>query len=410
MLERGYLLSRRKFLTEVGLVAAGVLTRGFLVGAEKPLGSEDEEIEKNLDLYGKSAWENVTLIGDEENSGRWIIFPSHCYGDFYIRDAFLSALGLECPFLERSLYSLARMMQDQETGQVYTATNLQEGAGRFKNRDDETTLLFLIWSGLLGIVDSNVEKATEFILKRHLNGGWYYTGSGDNRYWADTFNFPQADVITYNQGLAVVALKFLQRMGVEAVNEDLVSMAESNYRSLFDRKRGFMRLSRQLPYQDASAIFPEALHRLCFGQGILDDKIIINHLETRLRRASVYYPKGDRLAGIKVICDEDGSFLSQDNFSVKELASEGDYQNGGYWPMWSLVELMLGYSVAKEKDSNLAKRYLSTIKYLLNMELGIEGRSLEFICLSPNGLGWYDPNRFDYSWNVFARALFRKLG
>ena len=76
-----------------------------------------------------------------------------------------------------------------------------------------------------------------------------------------------------------------------------------------------------------------------------------------LGAAGAASPKQDKtLAGLKVICAPDGSFLPPERFSVPSLNDPGHYQNGGYWPMYTLIALALRYKLAPDKDLEDAHR------------------------------------------------------
>jgi hypothetical protein len=105
------------------------------------------------------------------------------------------------------------------------------------------------------------------------------------------------------------------------------------------------------------------------------------------------YKQDKTLAGLKVICAPDGSFLPPEKFSVPVLNNPGHYQNGGYWPMYTLVALALRYHLAPDKDLK------SLIEALVRLELAKDRRSKEIIIMAPGVEGATDPNRSGYTWN-----------
>ena len=99
------------------------------------------------------------------------------------------------------------------------------------------------------------------------------------------------------------------------------------------------------------------------------------------------------LAGLKVICAADGSFLPPERFSVPSLNDPGHYQNGGYWPMYTLIALALRYKLAPDPAQK------ARIETLVRGELAKDRRSKEIIILAPGVEGAIDPNRSGYTWN-----------
>lgn len=247
------------------------------------------------------------------------------------------------------------------------------------------------------INDDSIKGAYHFI-QSHIKDGLYHSEPGNYRYWADTFVVPGPDVLAYNQGLYAIALKFLQKMGMEEITPAMINQTEEGYLSLYRKDLGFVAQTLNLPYQDALALFPEALHRYFFGSGLIPDDLVLETVDHCLATASVYFP-GDGLAGLKIIAEKNGDFLPASRFSEPTLASGGDYQNGGYWPMWTLVELALAYKITHDA------KYKEIFSRLLDFEVGHDGRAKEFICLSPDGLGWYVPERANYSWNVLVEPI-----
>lgn len=97
---------------------------------------------------------------------------------------------------------------------------------------------------------------------------------------------------------------------------------------------------------------------------------------------------------MKIIAQGDGRFLGPERFEISDFADYGDYQNGGYWPMWTLSELALAYKISGEV------KYLSAIEQLLASELGSDGQSKEFLRLGTRTIGDFDSFREQFSWNV----------
>ena len=82
------------------------------------------------------------------------------------------------------------------------------------------------------------------------------------------------------------------------------------------------------------------------------------------------------------------------------LNGPGHYQNGGYWPMYTLIALALRYKLAPD----VAQK--ARIETLVRGELASDRRSKEIIILAPGVKSHDDPNRSGYTWNsLIAPAL-----
>jgi hypothetical protein len=126
--------------------------------------------------------------------------------------------------------------------------------------------------------------------------------------------------------------------------------------------------------------------------------VVVDTVAHQVRAASVY--KGGKIAGIKVICDYNGAFLPAERFHIPVLNRIGDYQNGGYWPMYTLTALALAYKIAPSRT------YEAIVEMLVTAELGADGISKEVIILRPGAVGTWDLKRNAYTWNaLIAPAL-----
>jgi hypothetical protein len=154
---------------------------------------------------------------------------------------------------------------------------------------------------------------------------------------------------------------------------------------------------------DISVLFPEFLLRWLYKESALPDEMIRNTVDRYVPLASVY--KQDKtLAGLKVICAPDGAFLPPERFSVPVLNDPGHYQNGGYWPMYTLIALALRYKIAPDRDLK------ALIETLVRAELVKDHRSKEIIILAPGVEGVTDPNRSGYTWNALIAVALRWAG
>jgi hypothetical protein len=112
-----------------------------------------------------------------------------------------------------------------------------------------------------------------------------------------------------------------------------------------------------------------------------------------VRNAAVY--KDGKIAGIKVICDSNGAFLPPERYHVSELNGRGRYQNGGYWPMYTLTALSLAYRI-----DPVQIKYKQIVETLIRAELESDPISKEIIVLADGQVGTFDPKRSGYTWNA----------
>lgn len=404
-------MGRRTFIKAgFSLLGAACLEPVAKIGravAKNPVESPIESpltMAQYLSFYTRAALENTSKLPD----GRLAIVPSPVYANgIYGRDSFYAALGLGDAKLIEGCYRWFEETQNQETGQIASAVAFSPEDQSLEPKDDETTLLYLPWSALIQrqgrpINPDSIAKAFEFV-QSHVRDGFYVSQPGPFRYWADTLVVQRPDVISYNQGLYTVALESLRQIGLENITSQMVQSAKDNYQSLYKPWLGFVSQSRDVSVQDLSVLFPESLHRHLFNKGILPDDVISRTVNHHLETAGVYFRSG-KLAGLKITAGADGGFLPPERFSVPDLAAPGDYQNGGYWPLWTLSELALAYEVSGDG------KYKSAIAELLETELGKDGQSKEFMRLTHDNLGDFDSFRSPYSWNVLFVPFAKRAG
>lgn len=411
-------LTRRRFLRRLGVYfSAGLTGMGLsrllglsphptAEGSQTLAGTPETETGETLtslaNLYLESARRNIKTT----SSGQKVIVPSQMYGEVYLRDTFFALVGLEDPQLNQDSFRLFSSRQ-QGNGQMPTAISLDQKAENIKPQDDESTLLFLIWAGLRTRAGEKVDpekiKQAYSFVSAHVQEGWYFSSAGDFRYWADTYINRQRTVISYKQGLFALAVKMLKEYQPDLVSDQLMHQAQENYRNLFRRNFGFIPLSNQTNYQDASVLLPELLSRLYLGQGMLEEDKIITAVDHLISTATVRDDKR-QIRGIKAISQPDGSFLPLELFTP-HLRGKGEYQNGAYWPMFILSSLCLAYSINRDP------KYQTLAEELIKKELGGDGKSKEFISLSPENPGIFDPLRSDYSWNalIYTALRFAKM-
>jgi len=246
-----------------------------------------------------------------------------------------------------------------------------------------------------------VGKAWTFV-QSHVHNDLYLSAPGQFRYWADCWRLDQPDTISYDQGLYAIAARFMAEAKLAGVTEATSSQAAYRYRALYRSDLGFLPLSANTPgnrMQDLSALLPEFLHRYFFGSGLLPDSAVLSTINHQLDTATIYAPDGTP-AGIKIIANADGSFADPADFACPTLDSPGDYHNGGYWPMYTLVDLAMAYHLDPQPA------YRSLIETLVAKETA-GGNPKEYWPLAPGRVGALQPGRSDYSWNVLAVPALR---
>jgi hypothetical protein len=390
-------LTRRRFLTLLGITGAATALslRPDPSVAESPL-------QDLLPYYLESARRNVVTRRGERAILSSRIYPK---GTF-VRDAFYGPMALGDVELSRDCYRWFERTQ-LSNGQIRTAVAFTpKDEAVLTPMDDDSSLLFIIWSAWLArrgmeIDREIVERAFAHVRSHVDERGAFVSPPGAFRYWADTINPEAPERITHNQGLYALALRSMHALGWGDVTLAHVTAAKKRYAACYDTAAGSLTLGRDTWWAlklDVSTVFPEFLFRWAFGDSALPNSIVAATVARHVGRASVY--KDGKIAGIKVICDADGSFLPADRFHVPVLNGPGDYQNGGYWPMYALTALALAYKIAPSRDVR------SIVETLVTAELSRDHASKEFIVLQPGAIGSSNPRRNNYTWNaLIAPAL-----
>jgi hypothetical protein len=325
----------------------------------------------------------------------------------FVRDSFYGPLALSDVNLGAECYRWFAEAQNPETGQIRCAVPFDpNNEFLFQIWDDDSSLLFVIWAAWLkrnrvNVDPAVVEKAWSFV-KTHVINDFHLTPALPFCYWADTVQFDTPERVAHNQGLYVVALRSMLEHGWGNVTAADLDRARARYVEFYRPDFGFMTLGKDSWWADKfdiSVLFPEFLMRWLYKESALPDDMIRSTVDRYVPLASVY-KQDQTLAGLKVICAPDGSFLPPEKFSVPSLNDPGHYQNGGYWPMYSLVALALRYRLAPDKDLK------ALIETLVRIELAKDRRSKEIIIMAPGVEGATDPNRSGYTWNsLIASAL-----
>ena len=356
--------------------------------------------------YFNNARQNVVV-----HDGQRALLSSHFYPQAtYVRDAFYGPLALNDAGLSTECYRWFARAQDTTTGQIRTAVPFDPNdEPQFPAQDDDSSLLFVIWSMWLkrnrvAVDQAVVERAFAFV-KAHVRDDQFISPAGAFRYWADTVLFDTAERITHNQGLYVVALRAMIELGWGSVTPQDYANARSHYAAFYRPSLGALTLGQDSWWADKldiSALFPEFLLRWLFDESALPDEMIRSTLGRFRQTASV--TRHAAIAGIKAICAPDGSFLPREKFFAPGLNWPGDYQNGGYWPMYTLIALALDYKIAPEPASK------QLIEELVTLELATDHRSKEVIILTTEAIGTVNPDRSGYTWNALIVPALKWAG
>jgi hypothetical protein len=357
--------------------------------------------------YFNDARNNVVF-----KNGRRAMLSSHVYPKAtFVRDSFYGPLALNDAALSAECYRWFAGTQNTDTGQIRCAVPFDpKNEFLFQIWDDDSSLLFVIWSAWLKRNRSTfdptyAEKAWAFV-KAHLHNDFYLTPAQPFCYWADTVQFDTPERVTHNQGLYALAARSMLEHGWGNVVAADVDRARARYAEFFRPDFGLMTLGKDSWWADKvdiSVLFPEFLLRWLYKESALPDEVIRSTVDRYVSLASV--AKQDKtLAGLKVICAPDGTFLPPERFAVPSLNEPGHYQNGGYWPMYTLIALALRYKIAPDKDVK------ALIETLVRTELAKDRRSKEIIILAPGVEGAIDPNRSGYTWNALIAPALRWAG
>lgn len=357
-------------------------------------------------VYRAMAQANVHAI-----DGRRAVVPSPVYANgIYVRDAFYAVLGLGDLKLATDALRWFEQSQDPQTGQIITALPFDPADTSLVPQDDESTLLYLIWAGWLhraGVkIDKQVVGRAWAFVQSHVTDHAYISPPGRFRYWADCWRLDQPDTISYNQGFYALAARLLAESGLAGVTSADADAAAAVYLSLYRADLGFLPLSAGAPgddVQDVSALLPEFLHRYLVGTRLLTDDAVLATVDHTLRTALVNDgdPSGPGApAGIKNIARADGSFADPGWFACTDNRSVGDYHNGGYWPMYTLVEVALAYGIQPRPA------YRELIETLAARET-TGGTTQEYWNLGRGRIGEVQPGRTDYAWNALIVPALR---
>jgi hypothetical protein len=331
----------------------------------------------------------------------WVM-PSGWYPMLFGRDAFWIVAAHRDPAVHAAL--LARLSREQhESGQTPTALYIDDYRPEGRDRDDESTLLFVLTAFdafRLGArpdgIGASLARAGRFLAGR-APGGRYASTPGPYAYWLDTLALAgDAPCVAYVQGLYAVVLRALAELGLAAAPAEA---AEEQYRALYEPSLGQLRCyadrdGRFGQLRDISALIGEALSLYYFDRPILETWQVAATLEAQPRAR---YADGTFL-GFKNLTQADGGPLPKAWLSDWPANTPGDYQNGASWLLYDAMALYAGvrHGVAGARELLLAR---------LASETRRRPQLHEYLSTSPDDLGASDPKRDGYGWNGFVANL-----
>ncbi len=398
--------SRRDVLKLMGLVGATWATTQLLAGQGASTSQAGSPIARLLPDYFTSTRRNIVTRNAQRAMLSSQLYPKATF----IRDACYGPLALDDVALSAECYRWFVRTQ-LPTGQIRTAVPFDAiDELDFAPGDDDSSLLFIIWSAWLKrnrvpIDLAAITLAWSFV-QTHVFDEQYVTPAGAFRYWADTIQFEKRERIAHNQGLYVLALHAMRFLDLGRITDQQISQAAAHYADFYRSDLGALALGKDSVWAtaiDLSALFPEFILRWLYDATALPDATILATIDRFRRVATVAQPDGS-IAGIKTICAGDGSFFDRQRFYEPGLNWPGDYQNGGYWPMYTLTAFALAYRLTHEAALQ------QTIEQLIAIELGDDHQSKEVIILAPGAVGTVNPARSNYTWNALIVPALKWAG
>lgn len=277
--------------------------------------------------------ENITAVGDTVN----LSANKNSYPDTWLRDSMQAAEFVDTPSLEANILRTFEK-KAKRNGQIPTAVALV-GSAPWHFADDETTMLYLIWSYRLHkrtagqfIPDQQVASAALEFVRSHTSDGRYLTPPGPRHGWLDAFIYPNWDVNTQNQGLLPVALNCAARLGMH-VSSDEINHAIRRYQQLAGFN-GYLPFSARFnDTHDVSVLYPEYLAMTILGEQFLSDGVVQNTIAAMPRNEHGY----KTLATV----GKNRDYYFHPSMFIAGYRP-GCYQNGGVFLNWHSAVLAVG--------------------------------------------------------------------
>ncbi len=436
-------ISRRRFI-KIGLGMMGLAVTAPLFNpmssilAETESREDDSKSEENIftlthSQFTENLWNNFAdqaemmtkfrklMLETAEAcvvNGHWVI-PSSTYSSYmFCRDSYWILSALRNKYL--SEICVAQFREDQRSnpnGQVATAVLADGSRPYLRDRDEESTLIYILHNYLSHTMGNEIEResidrAYEFIQSHVKNGRYVTIGEtreqivpgreceiGAYHYWADTFR-PAGEsrcepcVIAYNQGLYCVVLECLLRMNFD-ISSQTLTLARQAYANMVNTEDGIALPQREgSSIVDVSSLVGEALSLYLFDRPLLTSERVKATLKTF---SKVYYPDKSFL-GFRIISDYYGDCRPDKEFIHPSINYPGLYHNGGSWLLYDALAL---YAAArhnvKEANELFVARMQSETRYSFE--------SHEYLSTNKANLGQPELSRAIYGWNSFVARL-----
>lgn len=351
----------REEIVQEGIVEKGLRKAEFFIAnrtdgavafgqTRELLGELDDRISASSDPVERRARQLIrdnTLV-----FGREIVLrPSRYHRDTFLRDAFLTRQYADSPLLDNAILDMIVKVRNQRTGYAPTSV-FAFGRGGFQFPDEST-----FYSPILLFQAENenhvtpkdehrlaAEHATQFLIGQvNYSTGFVFNQGQRRTYWADEVILPSCDVVAFKQGLAAVALKAAVTSGIISKSDsDYVKRVEEGYRKLAQEHSGRLPLSLATGWIDVSALYPEYLSLVLFGEKMLDDDVVKKTIASFAPPVPVEDEQQD--LGLRVISDQANRYLEEKYFIHPQLPHvfmdrPGYYQNGGAWLIWDQAAL-----------------------------------------------------------------------
>lgn len=357
---------------------------------------------------------NSLVDRSDQSNPLWLI-PSPLYPQHFSRDGFWLAAALDEKAVTDA--SVKRFGEDQKRwtdGHIATALYKDNSVPPFRDRDEESTMMYVLLNLLLkrsgGEVDKqSLERAYKFILD-HVNKNGEYITNGEardvettNAYhcWLDSFKNPPGSVIAYNQGLYYVTLRALREMGIK-IEDGSAEKSQNAYDAMTNPSDNLSLPQRKSSTAiDVSALVGEALSLYFFDEPLLSNQRIAATIKILTKNAAVWDSNDPSLfLGFKVLSRADGSYFSSQSFVQDHLNEPGTYQNGGSWFLYDVLAL---YAGARHGIQGCITKFFQRMEW--EDSRNPDSFSHEYIRTDRDNLGHIEPNRANYGWNTFVTKL-----
>lgn len=300
--------------------------------------------------------------------------PAPAYNGNWLRDAFWTTAILGSDAGRRALSHFGASLTPD--GQAPTKLDPTGGAATYY--DDESTLIYIIWTARDDAQPLERAVRAWSWVSRHVVDGAYWTPTGTFHTWHDLLLFPSRDVAAYNQGLYVVAAMAANQLGVATPAD--VDAAARAYRRLYRSDLGYLPVSQYLDYHDASALVGEFLARTTYNRSVLDDDVVVSTVRALTRSGQ----------GFLNLSARGGSYLDSSAFFLP--LKSGSYQNGGSWLLYDAMSWATAWMAGADEARGMAMKRLQAES--------ADGTLYEYLPTGP--LAGTAPTHSQYGWDSYA--------